>query len=530
MAELSATFACAPATVRARGVMLGGHGDRITYSNGKCIIIRNLTDPRKCDIYSEHGFPATVARFSPNGEWVASGDANGTVKVWAAGEGHTLKYECRALGGSIDDLQWSADGQRIVACGDGKGGVFVRAFMWDSGSTVGEFTGHSKRVNSCDVRPTRPFRVVTAAEDFKANVYEGPPFRYKTGLADHTNFVNCVRFSPDGAKFLTVSSDKKGIIFDANSYEKVATLDGHGGSIFACSWAPGGAQAITASGDKTVKLWDIATATCVTTFTAGSAVEDMQQGCIWLGNHIISLSLSGDLNFWDPKSPGGPVRVVGGHTKYVTTLAHAGPGKSTLFSSSYDGIVHRWDVAKGVWLGRVAGKGHSNSVVGMQVDPASHTLWTVSMDDSLRSTLLPAEAYSDAEATKMGRTPRDLTLALGTDLCVVASADGLILVKGGKVASTTPCKHDATCAALAPGGTEVAAGGADGGVYVYSVEGDTLVLQKKLEQHRAGVTCVRYSPNGALIASGDQNREVVIWDRIKQEVGGVRCVTASSRR
>ena len=33
------------------------------------------------------------------------------------------------VSGRIDDLQWSFDGMRIVACGDGKGKSFVRAFM-----------------------------------------------------------------------------------------------------------------------------------------------------------------------------------------------------------------------------------------------------------------------------------------------------------------------------------------------------------------------------------------------------------------
>ena len=33
--------------------------------------------------------------------------------------------------------------------------------------------------------------------------YEGPPFKYKKTFEDHTRFVNCVRFSPDGSSLLT---------------------------------------------------------------------------------------------------------------------------------------------------------------------------------------------------------------------------------------------------------------------------------------------------------------------------------------
>lgn len=65
---------------------------------------------------------------------------------------------------------------------------------------------------------------------------------------EHSNFVNCVRFSPDGSKFISVSSDKKGIIYDGKTGEKIGELsaeDGHKGSIYAVSWSPDGKQVKT---------------------------------------------------------------------------------------------------------------------------------------------------------------------------------------------------------------------------------------------------------------------------------------------
>ena len=38
--------------------------------------------------------------------------------------------------------------------------------------------------------------------------HEGPPFKFKSAIKTHTNFVNCIRFSPDGERFASVGSDK----------------------------------------------------------------------------------------------------------------------------------------------------------------------------------------------------------------------------------------------------------------------------------------------------------------------------------
>lgn len=133
MAQLAQTHASVPITERGRGILVAGDAKSgsIVYCNGRSVIIRSLKDPSQVEVYGEHGYPVTVARFSPNGEWIASGDVSGTVRVWARNADRTLRFEIRALSGAIDDLDWSPDGQRIVVCGDGKGSTFVKAFLYE---------------------------------------------------------------------------------------------------------------------------------------------------------------------------------------------------------------------------------------------------------------------------------------------------------------------------------------------------------------------------------------------------------------
>ena len=58
---------------------------------------------------------------------------------------------------------------------------FAHAFLVDTGSGVGQMMGHAKLVNTVDYKQTRPFRVITASEDFTCGFYEGPPFKLKFG-------------------------------------------------------------------------------------------------------------------------------------------------------------------------------------------------------------------------------------------------------------------------------------------------------------------------------------------------------------
>jgi len=59
--------------------------------------------------------------------------------------------------------------------------------MSETGTSVGEISGQSKPINSCDFRPSRPFRIITGSEDNTIGVFEGPPFKFK--MTKQVNFL-----------------------------------------------------------------------------------------------------------------------------------------------------------------------------------------------------------------------------------------------------------------------------------------------------------------------------------------------------
>ncbi|CAA3016376.1 actin-interacting 1-2-like [Olea europaea subsp. europaea] len=130
MAKLAETYACSPSTERGRGILISGDpkSSSILYCYGRFVIIWYLDRPLEVKVYGEHYTDHNRSIIS-DGEWIASADVSGTVRIWGTHNDFVLKNEFQVLSGRIDDVQWSLDGQRIVASCDGKGKSLVRAFM-----------------------------------------------------------------------------------------------------------------------------------------------------------------------------------------------------------------------------------------------------------------------------------------------------------------------------------------------------------------------------------------------------------------
>ncbi|XP_063329220.1 WD repeat-containing protein 1 [Pelmatolapia mariae] len=514
--ELKRVFASLPQMERGVAKVIGGDpkGNNFLYTNGKCVIIRNIENPAIADIYTEHAHQVTVAKYAPSGFYIASGDASGKIRIWdTTQKEHMLKYEYTPISGKVKDIAWTEDSKRIAVVGDGRE-KFGAVFLWDSGSSVGEVSGHSKLINSVDIRQKRPYRLATASDDTCSSFFEGPPFKFKFTLRDHSQFVNCIRFSPDGSRFATAGADGQIFIYDGTTGELVGSLGGekaHKGGIYAVSWSPDSSQLISASGDKTVKLWDVGATTAVTTFNLGSDVTDQQLGCLWQKDHLLSISLSGYINYLDKNNPNRPIRTIKGHTKSIQCVTvHKNEGRPYIYSGSHDGHINYWDAETGE-NDCFSGKGHSNQVSKIVTDEANE-LVTCSMDDTLRYTSISKKEYSASDVVKMDFQPKSVSVAAG-GLSLAVCIGQIVLVKDKKKVFTLDnLGYEAEVGALHPGGTTAAVGGADGKVHLYSVQGNTLKDEGKALEVKGPITDMAYSNDGAYLAAIDDKKVITVFN------------------
>jgi len=506
-ATLQNTFASLPATTRGKPFVLNGDpkGENFLYACGNSIVIRNIHNPKVSELYDQHSFSTTVAKYSPSGYYIASADSAGNVRIWdTLNKEHILKAEYHVLGGAILDLDWSDDSKRIVVGGDGRE-KYGHAFFMETGASVGEITNHTKVINSVTFKQTRPYRVATGSEDFAVNWYEGPPFKFKKRFTGHSRFVNCVRFSPNGNLLASASSDKTVLLYDGKTGDQTATLTGHNGGVYSCSWNADSTRLLTASADKTCKIWDVATGQAITTFTFENEVENQQLGCLWQGNYLLSVNLSGHISYLDESNPSKPLRVLKGHNKFVTSLA-VDKENNSFYSGSYDAAITRWNIDSGENT-YIEGNGHKNQIVDMTVDNGN--LIAGAMDDSVSVSPIAGNTYGPS----VGVDSLVVGVAATKGQTVSATLQSVYVISNNHIGSQVAAPWGPASIAISPDGSEVAVGGNDNKIHLFSLSGGKLTEKGLYEGHRGPVTALDYSPDGKYLGSGGKDRYVFVWDR-----------------
>ncbi|KAI0472598.1 WD40 repeat-like protein [Xylariaceae sp. FL0804] len=534
-------LAASPATDRGQPTQLStdAKGERIAYASGKSIFVRSIDDPSNCKQYTGHTSQTTIARFSPSGFYVASGDVSGSVRVWDSLEAVNTKGEYHIISGRINDIAWDGDSQRIIAVGDGRE-RFGHCITADSGNSVGEVSGHSKVINSVAMRPMRPFRAATVSDDMAMCFLHGAPFKFNSKSAGlHKGFVLGTAFSPDGNTLVTVGADKRIQLYDGKTGEPTKTIgEGeHTGSIFAVSWAKDSKRFVTASADQTVKLWDVEAGQVVQTWRFGGdggiSVPDQQVGVVWPHGRsdglIISLSLSGDLNYLKEGSP-EPTKVIQGHNKGITALGSGSDGKGqTIWTGSFDGRICGWDVSSGTGT-VVDGQSHTNQVTAFATSSGPGRAYSVGWDDTLRIVDESAATFA-GESAKLAAQPRGVAAAGGAEGRVyIATAAGVEIYVKDQLAGRLDLPDNAQPTAIAAHGALVAVGTSGHAVRLYRADGASLTpaagagSEEETRHATSPITALAFSRDGALLAAGSQAGKIYAY-----RVVGARLELATDR-
>ncbi|KAF8842621.1 WD40 repeat-like protein [Paxillus ammoniavirescens] len=199
-------------------VVLEGHSDcvrslafspdserLVSGSEDKTVIVWNTTTGKRL-LGPLIGHTNTIwcARFSPNGNMIASCDGGGgETRIWNGHSGKLLILPIEVLAVS---LAWTPDNQQlIVGCKDGS----IKCFASSSGSLLADWKAHINVINSIAVSPDGKF-IASASSDKTVRLWDmttstqniGPPIQCH-------DRVYSVAISPDGTHLVSGGRDNR---------------------------------------------------------------------------------------------------------------------------------------------------------------------------------------------------------------------------------------------------------------------------------------------------------------------------------
>ncbi|RYO95242.1 hypothetical protein DL764_007727 [Monosporascus ibericus] len=305
------------------------------------------------------GSDVTSVAFSPDGNRLASGSGDGTVKLWDAATGACLST-LKGHGGGVTSVAFSPDGERVTSgskdrtakvtsvafSADGSrlasGSYDCTVKVWDAatGARLSTLEGHRGAINSVTLR--------------SVNIWDAATGAYLSTFEGDGGAINSVAFSPDGSRLASGSYDKTVKIWDVATGACLSTFEGYGSVINSVAFSPDGSRLASGSCDCTVKVWDVATGACLSTL-AGHYTSVDSVAFSPDGSRLASGSGDGTVKLWDAAT-GAHLSTLKGHGRFVTSVAFS-PDGSRVVSGSGDGTLKAWDAAAGAYLSTLASHG-----------------------------------------------------------------------------------------------------------------------------------------------------------------------------
>lgn len=281
-----------------------------------------------------HSQSVWATAISANGQVLASGSQDNTIKVWNALTGE-LQRTLLGHKDTVRTLAMSADGQTLAS---GSGDTTIKLWDLSRGELIDTLSGHTSPVWSVDLAPDGK-TLISAGEDGSINIWNLNTGLAKTIKSAHEDRIFAVALSPDGRTFATGSKDKTIKLWQLSSGKLIRTIDQHTDAVRTIAYSPDGQQLASGSWDTTIKVWNLQTGERLQTLT-GHRDRIVALTYSNDGQQLASTGIEPKIKLWDLKS-GKLLHQFPSHSDWVLSLT-AVPGNDNLISSSKDKTIKIW--------------------------------------------------------------------------------------------------------------------------------------------------------------------------------------------
>jgi WD40 repeat protein len=466
-------------------------GERIAIGTAEGLVRLYTGDARRSLMTLRLGGPATGASFSPDGRLVLTTEEGGPARIWDAGAG----TELRSLGRAPTEASFSSDGSLVLTAEAGG----ARVWKTDDGSAVAALR-QTEAVRHASFGPGAE-RIVAVGEGNLARVFDVRTGRL-VAVVNHGGPVASATLTPDERGLVTTGGGRAPRLWSLRRGGRlVRELPGRTRNVTAAVVAPDGDLVVTTGTDGIARAWALDTGRLI----AIRGHKNRIGGAAFSrdGLSVVTWSADGTAFVWEPAGGGSARVALAGHGGAVTSAAFD-PSGDTVLTTSENGLARLWSSRVRDQLEVVAGV------------PTPIAAASVSEDGSVaavagRSVIRISKA-SDGEQIGVLPAGPVRVLALSRDGSLVSAARGDRIVvwraaTGDQVgALTTP--GQATAIAFSPDARRLAVGTASGTIAIWTLGTPDAAPFAAPGQR---VTSIAFDPTGASLAAGLGNGTVLAW-------------------
>jgi len=301
-------------------------------------------------LLGHNGWVTQIATTPEVPDMILSASRDKTVLVWTLtrneGSYGTPKRALKGHSHFVSDVVISSDGQFALS---GSWDHTLRLWDIQNGVSTRRFVGHTGDVLSVAFSADNR-QIVSGSRDKTIKLWNTlAECKYTIEDEGHTEWVSCVRFSPNTANPIIVSCgwDKLVKVWNLTNCKLKTNHIGHTAYLNTVTVSPDGSLCASGGKDAKAMLWDLNEAKHLYTLDAGDVIEALtfSPNRYWL-----CAAAGSSIKIWDLESkaivdelraePLGPKSV----TPNVISLAWSADG-TTLFAGYTDNAIRVWVVA-----------------------------------------------------------------------------------------------------------------------------------------------------------------------------------------